>query len=269
MNARVLVLAGTVAVLLLTGCLGTTPTDSARPVDIPDAAAPGETTTEAGTQSSTPIDDSTATPGEDPGEMPNGSNEEAGDSGAPETADGSAGSGTDAESSTTTRVETVATESRTTTDREATGESTTGGDGTNSGTQTRTPIYRTGGPCTDAWVSFWGLPAAEFWERDKIRVGMRVGGNASVVLVVEANDSVVGVEAFSSPESGLSASGYVLELDESLEGTTSLSVTVHADRNRDGEYDPDVDRPCYDDGVARTGPTTIDAGAIGDDTDAT
>jgi len=269
MNARVLVLVGTFAVVLLAGCTGTTPTDSVGPVETPDPVAPAETATGPGDQPSETTDGSTPAPGETPGSTGDAASGDADDPGSSRTPDETAESGNDGETPTTTGVETVATGDRTTTEQSATEETTTGVERTNAGTSTRTPIYRTGGPCTDAWVSFWGLPAAEFWDRDRVRVGVRIGGNASVLLVVEANDSVVGVEAFSSPESGLTARGYVLELDEPLAGTTSLSVTVYADRDRDGEYDPEVDRPCYDGGVVRDGPTTIDAEAIGDGTDAT
>lgn len=132
---------------------------------------------------------------------------------------------------------------------------------------TRTPIYQTGPTCDSAWIALWGMPTPDFWTRDSIRVGVNVPADAAALLVVEANGSVVGVDALETDGTGFSSSGYVVDLDQGLHGTKAIRASVYADRNENGRLDPEVDRPCYGEyGVVRTDPEPVDFDAIANET---
>lgn len=57
----------------------------------------------------------------------------------------------------------------------------------------------------------------------------------------------------------VTADGARAPLDPSLSGEHTVRVFLHRDVDGNGEFDPAVDRPCYDDsGPTGTGPRTIE-----------
>lgn len=87
-------------------------------------------------------------------------------------------------------------------------------------------------------------------DSDEVTITYEVTANASVFFVVFENDTVLGIEHVEtrSGGSGIHADGHDVSLDRKLEGNHTLQVVAYSDTNANGQFDPEVDQPCRNDG---------------------
>lgn len=102
--------------------------------------------------------------------------------------------------------------------------------------------------CDGGWVSYWGTGNAQMlWSEDgELRVGWTVPGNQSTLFVAFENDTAVGYDHVEYDQS-ITADGSAVPVDETADAGR-YAVVAMLDVNGNGEYDPDVDRPCRSDG---------------------
>lgn len=127
--------------------------------------------------------------------------------------------------------------------------------------------YAASSGCVDG-VSFWGLagPTTEqLWDPDRIRIGYTLPPNTSVLFVAYENDTVLGTThaVNTDTEYAIASDGDVIRLEHELHGNHTIRVVAVADSNRNGVFDPEVDRACRRDGtLVQAGPRTIDFSAV-------
>lgn len=128
------------------------------------------------------------------------------------------------------------------------------------GTQTTATTEQGAEPCVSG-LTFFGLDRpTTVWENDTIGVSYSVERNASALLVVSENDTVVGVDHVGGSDypSPVVVDAATIELDRAMNGTRTLQVTAYHDRNENEEFDTDTDTAC---GV-EAGPTAVNFSAI-------
>ena len=111
----------------------------------------------------------------------------------------------------------------------------------------------------DLWISFWGLNDPRLWEPGQVRFATSIPPNASYLFVAYVDGSVGGARAMTTESGGLHVDGGAIELPDDLAGEHAVGIVVHLDGNGDGQFDADVDQPCYtDDGLVGTDRLVID-----------
>lgn len=126
----------------------------------------------------------------------------------------------------------------------------------------QTPPASPDQPNCAMWVSFYGIdsPDAELWTPSQVSIGYTLPADVSVFFVVSENGEVLGYEHESTEgvDSGVTADGDSIELDEPLTGVHEINITAYTDVNDNGQFDADTDKPCQANGeLVRTGPKAI------------
>jgi hypothetical protein len=100
------------------------------------------------------------------------------------------------------------------------------------------------------WVGYWGTgDTSSLWEPGYLRVGWTVPANQSTLFVAFENDTAVGASHEFYRESSVTADGAGVPVEDPT-GEGRYAVVMLLDVNGNGEYDPEIDRPCASDGDA-------------------
>lgn len=114
------------------------------------------------------------------------------------------------------------------------------------------------------WVSFYALGEEQIWDADSVVVGFDLSAGAEVLLVAFENDSVLGVRSYST-ERGVHVDGFRIPLETRLSGRHTIRVVMYGDVNRNGEFDPERDRPCRDEGdIIQTAQQSVNFSSVAD-----
>ena len=110
---------------------------------------------------------------------------------------------------------------------------------------------------TSPCVTGVGLTSTTMWEPDSITMGYSTPGNEiSGFFVVTENETVHGVD-YISHNTFFNNDAYIIQLSTNLTGEHRLRVVYYNDSDGDAQFDPDVDKPCRDDGnIIATGNIT-------------
>lgn len=102
-------------------------------------------------------------------------------------------------------------------------------------------------PCVSSLAYYSIVGSASATSPDKVLIGFRIDGGASVIFVASENETILGT-SFTSAEYGSVADGHSITFDEQLDGTHTVRVSAYEDTDRNQEFDRGTDRPCYSDG---------------------
>ncbi|WP_267639170.1 hypothetical protein [Haloarchaeobius amylolyticus] len=98
--------------------------------------------------------------------------------------------------------------------------------------------------CDQVWVSYWGTGnTAELWQQGNVHVGWTVPANTSMLFVAFEEGTVLGADHVRFEGGTVTADGAAVPIGD-LSGEHDVAVVAVVDTNENGEYDPDVDRPC-------------------------
>ncbi|WP_439026058.1 hypothetical protein [Haloarchaeobius sp. DT45] len=97
--------------------------------------------------------------------------------------------------------------------------------------------------CEQVWVSYWGTGnTAQLWKQGNVHVGWTVPANTSMLFVAFEEGVVLGTDHVQF-DGAVTADGAAVPVGD-LAGEHAVAVVAVVDTDGDGEYDPDVDRPC-------------------------
>ena len=115
--------------------------------------------------------------------------------------------------------------------------------------------------CDAASISYSGSEDSvrtQALDSNTLRLGYGLPANASVFFVAYENGTVIGVKHVIT-ESSVAATGVTFSLKTQLSGEHTVNVVVYEDTNENGDFDPNVDTMCHNNGtVVQTGTETFD-----------